>query len=339
MAQRAVQVVFTGPKQVELQDVELPALGDYGVLVRTERTLISAGTELTEYLGERSWRPFPRYPGYSNAGIVLEVGRKVAGLQVEERIVCDGGHATHVQLDLSPDRPGGPAMYLKVPGAVSATEATFTTLGAVAVHGVRRGGLQLGEAVAIVGQGVVGQLVAQYCHWSGCQPVIGLDLYQSRLETAKKQSWVDVGLDPRQVDPVKAVAQLTEGRGADAVFEVTRTAKTIPMAMKLARRGGRLVILGSVPDTVELDPFTELQLEELTIVGAHQPKAPENYHHYFPWTQLRNRQTALKFMEVGKLRVGHLVTHELPWREAAEAFRMIAAGGQDLLGVVLTWDS
>ena len=107
--------------------------------------------------------------------------------------------------------------------------------------------------------------------------------------------------------------------------------------MKVAAQSGRVMVVGSLPGTVAIDPFTDMQLKELQIIGVFQPAAPLQGHAYFPWTQQRNRQTFLDLLAHGKIKVNHLITHRLPCSAAADAYAMIKRGGGDWLGVVFEW--
>jgi 2-desacetyl-2-hydroxyethyl bacteriochlorophyllide A dehydrogenase len=317
--------------------MQIPEPGDYEVVVRTTHSLVSAGTELSNLQGELSaFRGYPVYPGYSNVGVVMAKGAHVEAPVVGQRIVTMSRHASHFTLDLDPTQPGGSAYWQPVPDDVTSEEATFTILGSVALHGIRKAMLQIGEAAVIVGAGVVGQLLSQYAHWSGCQPVIILDFYQERLEKARLGG-VDYVVNPATTDPVAFVREVTRGRGADAVFEGTRSAQTLPLMMKVAAQGGRVMVVGSLPGTVEIDPFTDMQLKELHIIGVFQPAAPLQGHAYFPWTQQRNRQVFLDLLAKGKIKVSHLITHRLPPASAPDAYAMIKRGGGDWLGVVFEW--
>jgi threonine dehydrogenase-like Zn-dependent dehydrogenase len=103
--------------------------------------------------------------------------------------------------------------------------------------------------------------------------------------------------------------------------------------------GGKVLMVGSVMGTVEIDAFTELQLKELQIIGCFQPSAPLTEHHSWPWTQRRNRQIVLEMLADGRVRIDHLITHTAPYTAAPEMFAMIQRGGTDWLGVVFTWEA
>jgi L-iditol 2-dehydrogenase len=333
----AQRVVFPRPGEVEIEAFELPDPGSHQLLVRTTRTAVSAGTELTGLLGAGPRSRFPAYPGYSHVGVVERVGDQVTGFAVGDRVLSMGKHQTHVLLDLSPHRPGGPEYVERVPAGLAPEHAAFAILGSVSLHGVRRAELQIGQSAAVFGQGIVGQLLVQLARAAGCDPVIGIDVVGPRLEEAR-MSGAHVVVDASRDDPVQAVERATGGNGAEAVFDATRTPRTLPVMMKAAAMGGRVLVVGSVMGTVEIDAFTELQLKELSIVGCFQPAAPLEPHHFLPWTQRRNRQIFMQMAASGAIKLEHLITHRVAYQRAPETFDMIKRGGTDWLGIVFTWD-
>jgi 2-desacetyl-2-hydroxyethyl bacteriochlorophyllide A dehydrogenase len=333
----AERVVFPRAGEVAVESFELPEPGPYGLLLRTERTAISAGTELTTLLGDNPRTRYPAYPGYSHVGVVERVGERIEGFRPGDRVLSMGRHQSHVLLDLTPTRPGGPEYAEPVPDGLAAELAALAILGSVSLHGVRRAELQLGQSVAVFGQGIVGQLIVQLAKAAGCSPVVAIDLVAPRLEEARL-SGADAVVDASRDDVEASVASATGGRGAEAVFDATRTPKTLPVMMRVAAMGGKVLMVGSVMGTVEIDAFTELQLKELSIVGCFQPAAPLEPHHFLPWTQRRNRRVFMELTARGRVRLEHLITHRVPYRQAPEIYAMIRRGGSDWLGVVFTWD-
>ena len=141
---QATQIFFPERNKVALETITLPPLGPHDVLVRTEVSLISAGTELTNLLGDREDQPFPKYPGYSNVGVVERMGDQVADFAVGDRVLSNGRHASHHIVSRATKRTGAPQTLLRVPEGVDPADATFTTLGAVAMHGIRKAEPKLG---------------------------------------------------------------------------------------------------------------------------------------------------------------------------------------------------
>ena len=153
---KSQHLVCTDIRRIELREFELPRVPDHGILAQNDYTAISVGTEIYTYAhgGEPS-RPsaFPRTTGYCNTGVVLEIGKDVKGIKPGDRIAGQGNHAHHAVLTQN---------FFKVPAGVSPKSAAFMVMCAIALHGHRVGRPELGEAVAITGMGIVGQLAATF---------------------------------------------------------------------------------------------------------------------------------------------------------------------------------
>jgi threonine dehydrogenase-like Zn-dependent dehydrogenase len=345
------RIVFEGPGRVALESFEVPHPGPRQVLVRATRTLVSAGTELKAYVGDdvvRRSPPYPVYPGYSHVGVVERVGADVGEVAVGDRVASQKTHASHVLVDLDPPpavgveadpRPGrrrGADWIQVLPEGVTDEQATFAVLGSVALHGVRKAGLRLDDTCAVAGQGVVGQLAAQLARLNGARPVIALDPAPERLALSR-QSGTDAQLDPTRPDVEDAVRALTAGRGVDVALDCTSTSAGFPGLLRLAAVEGRLVIIGSLVGEARFSLFREVQLKELSIVGAFQPLAPVLPHPALPWTQAANRRAVLEGIGAGRLRVDHLISHRAPAAEAGALYRLMAGGPRSWLGVVFEW--
>ena len=339
------RLVFTAPGQAALEPFDLPEPGPHQALVRATRTLVSAGTEVKTFLGTAPGRrhsPFPAYPGYSFVGVVEQVGEQVA-VRPGDRVLLQKGHASHALVDLSANRPPGPSghrgpEYIQVlPDGLTDEQASFGVLGSVAMHGVRKAAIALDDSAAVMGQGVVGQLVLQLARLAGARPVIAIDLVEERLAAARV-SGADVTIDATQENVITACERHTAGRGVDVSFECTSTPRTFPALLRVAAVGGRIVIVGSLPGTVEISLFDEIQIKELAIIGAFQPRAPLMPHHTFSWTQRRNRLSFLELVAAERVQVDHLVTHVAPAAEAPALYGTMAQNPSGWLGVILAWD-
>jgi predicted dehydrogenase/threonine dehydrogenase-like Zn-dependent dehydrogenase len=290
------QVVARAGK-VEVVDVSPPVCGDKGLLVRTEFSLISTGTESwaigsTEPIGTssvvkssslagkavrlsrevlrqegltglRDYANAVRHPelplGYSSSGVVVQVGRDVTDIVVGEKVACAGeGKACHSELASVPRR-----LSARVPEGLSMKEAAFSTVGAIALHAVRTAGLQIGESVGVLGVGLVGNLVAQIAKASGCR-VVCLDLRDDRLELTRR---LGIGLSFRVDDPSLAshISDFTGGIGLDHVFVCAASTSSEPIntAAKLARSRGQVIVVGRVGMEVERKEFYQKELKLL----------------------------------------------------------------------------
>ncbi|MEA3400326.1 MAG: zinc-binding dehydrogenase [Armatimonadota bacterium] len=331
------QITFIAPRHVEIQDADVPPLGPHQIRVRTRRSLISAGTEGASYVG-RQWHRadgsvMPRYPttpGYSNAGVVEEVGESVTRLQVGDRVVSSSPHRL---LSVLPEEH--PALW-QIPGGVSDEQATFCVLGCTVLNGVRMAHPQLGEEVAVIGLGVLGQLACRYLSLAGAGAVIGLDLDDFRLELASEAGVITHAVNPRREDAPERVRELTGGRGADIVYEVTGLTETYDTAFALARRFGTVVALGSARWPAEVDMMA-LHLKALTCVGAIVSAHPEPGDPRNRWDRHANGRLFLRLAAEDALALDAMITHRLPFSEPETAYLTAIGEGEPCLGVILQW--
>lgn len=297
------------------------------VLIETACTLISAGTELGT---QEQRRDADFIPGYSNAGRILAVGEGVEDYRAGDRVLSLGAHASHVVSATQPHR------LRPIPEGVSYEEAAFGVLGSVAMHGVRKARIELGEHVMITGMGLVGQLALRLASGVRSETLIAVDFVDQRLNRAKEGGATHT-LNPRSVDLMEEVRRITGGRGLDTVIEASGYPDALPQIFDLCRLGGRIVLLGSIwRRKVEID-FMDFHLKELTLIGCHQPKCPIHPTSLSPWTQQYNRGQILAMIADGRLDVKPLISHRLPYTEAAEAYRLLREARDRSLGVILKW--
>jgi 2-desacetyl-2-hydroxyethyl bacteriochlorophyllide A dehydrogenase len=329
------RTVFTAPMQVVLERQELPAPGPGQVLLRTERTLISTGTELTALTGDfppnSRWADYIRYPfdaGYSSAGTILEIGEGVEPWRRGDRVASAARHATHALM---------PAARLwPVPDAVDSEAASFATLAEIVMGGLRRSRLTFGESAAIVGAGLLGQLAVHFCRAAGAWPVIAIDAAGQRLPTARAMGathCLNVAADAARPE----IERLTRGRMADVVFEVTGSPLAIPGTVRLARPLGRVVLLGSPRGPTTIDLHDEAHTLGLEIIGAHNSTHPQVETPHNPWTIARHVELYFDWQAAGRIDVRPLITHRFPWRRTPEAYHMLLEDRTRALGVVLDW--
>jgi len=325
------RLVCVDHRRIEVEDFDVGHPQSGQVLIEQVLTAVSTGTEIYSWLhgGEpRSEQRFPRTTGYCSTGTVLEVGEGVLNLQPGDRVGAQGNHATHLLAGSNVHR---------LPDGVSWEDASLLTMAAIAMHGVRRARVQLGESVVVLGLGLVGQLAMTLAGLSGAVPRIGLDLDAQRLSQAEGRG-ADATICPTDVDATVArVQELCTGDGADAVIEATGKPAVYPMAARLARTGGRVVALGSPRGTVEMDFLRDIHLREVDLIGAIQPLTPEADHIYYPWTKDRERRLLLNLMARGQLPASDLITHRARPQECQNIYEMLADRPAEALGVVFDW--
>ena len=322
------RVVVTPENRVEVREFAVRPPGPDEALIEIACTLISAGTEL----GNQEQRRDRDYtPGYSNAGRVIAVGDRVRDYRPGDRVLSLGGHATHVTASTAPHalRP--------IPEGTPDEEAAFGVLGSVAMHGVRKARIELGEFALINGLGLVGQLVLRLTSGTGAEALIAADLVDERLKKAVEGGATHT-FNPGTVDLKAGVERVTGGRWLDVTVEASGYPDALPPIFDLSRIGGRIMLLGSIwHRRVEVD-FMGFHEKELTLVGCHQPKCPVHPTSVYPWTQQYNRGQVLKMIADGRLDVKGLISHRLPGAQAGEAYRLLRDERDRALGVILTWD-
>ena len=375
-----LQSVRTG--EVSLADVPPPQAWPGSVLVRNLASVLSAGTErkLAEFGGKNLLQKAAARPdlvrqvldkarregvasaldavqsrlnepaplGYSSAGIVLEVGAGVNDIRPGDRVACAGyGYACHAEAVSVPQ-----LLVAKIPprrhgptGAeVSFEEAAFTTLGAIALHGIRIADVKLGDTVAVLGLGIVGQLTVQLLHAAGCR-VLAFDPDRTRAALAQQ---LGAELSATSAADFKSLCAAASSRGADSVIITADTASNEPvqLAGEIARDRAVVVTVGAVGLTIPRKLYYEKELDFRVSrsygPGRYDPEYEEKGLSYpvgyVPWTQTRNMEAFLKLLADGKLDVQALITHRFPIADGVRAYELIGGrSGQSYLGVVLTY--
>jgi len=322
------RIVFPRASEVEIEEFEVQKPNDRQVLVETVNSLISPGTE-TAWLNALPNTPmtFPQHPGYSNTGVISAIGKEVTKVQVGDKVFSAQPHATHILCDES--------VVSKFPSSLSFENATFTYLVEIALQGVRKARIELGEATVVIGLGLVGQLALQLVKLCGALPSIGADFLENRVSLAKKLG-ADYVINAQKVDLAEEVKALTDGRGASVVIDATGSPQAPSMAVKLARRFGRIVLLGSTRGETNFN-FYSVHTEGITVIGAHTSTRPYTDSSPGLWPPVEERALAFKLLSQGKLVVEDLVTMRMPYTEAKRAYKMLAESKNTVTGILLNW--
>jgi predicted dehydrogenase len=363
--------------KILVRDVPPPALRPGFVRVDTRYSLISAGTERSKVeLGGKSLLQKARARpdlvkkvvdkarvegvrsaceatrdrlaslsaiGNSSAGVVLGVGTGVQGLAPGDRVACaGGGFANHADVVTVPRN-----LVAHVSDSVPLEAAAYATLGAIALHGVRRAEVGVGERIGVIGLGLVGQLAVRILQASGCE-AIGIDLDPAAVELA-----ADAGArayhrgDPALENHVLAA---TESLGLDSLLICAASTSSDPLALaaRLARDRGRIVVVGTVPIEVERALLYEKELE-LRLSRSYGPGRYDREYEerardlpagYVRWTEQRNIQAFVDLLAAGRVDVAPLTTHRFPVERAEEAYAVLTDGGgrARAFGILLEYD-
>jgi L-iditol 2-dehydrogenase len=332
LAQRLVSPV---PNELVVEAHELPTTPPAGgILARAETTAVSTGTEIANYQGRTSLRgpdsTEPYHPGYSFAGTVLAVGDGVERFAPGDRICGPLPHASHA-LETRPERL---ARLTTIPDGVDAAQASLTQLGCIVLNAVRLARIELGERVAVVGAGLIGLLAVRFADLAGARGIVALDLIGGRRELATRLG-AAAAVDPAADDAGERLAALAPD-GFDLVFEASGAPAGVPAALRLARRGGRVVLVGSTRGLVDgFDAYADVHVKGLTIVGAHVSTTPAGPSDR--WTESANRDYILGLMRDGALDVRPLISDRVAPAAAPDVFRALATEPAAHLGVLIEW--
>lgn len=331
-------VVFQGPGVVEFEDRPLPVPGPGEVLLRTRRTLISPGTELTILSGDfaagSAWDAYGQFPfvaGYSAAAEVAGLGEGVEGVQVGDLVAAGTPHARWATAAAN-------AVYPLHGASVPLDVMPFVTLVATVMNGVRRSHVGWGESVVVFGAGLLGQLAVRFCRLSGARPVVGVDLIDARLALLPPDV---IAVHPERFAVRDLVASVTRQRMADVVFEATGNSQIIPAEFAVLRRQqGRFVVLSSPRGQATQFDFHDLaNAPSHTIIGAHISSHPAVETPQAPWTLARNAELFFDLVSDRELDLEPLISHRLPFGETCDTYRTLLADRSQSLAVVLDWDS
>ena len=356
---------------IEGVEVPCPKAGAGHLLVRTNLTLVSAGTErmLLDF-GRAGWidksrqqpdkvrmvlekartdgvaatieavrskldQPVPL--GYCNVGTVVEIGRGVLGFVVGDRVVSNGKHAEVVCVPHT--------LCAKVPENVSDERAAFTVLAAIGLQGIRLAAPTLGECVVVTGLGLIGLLTVQLLRAQGCR-VMGIDLDPRRVELAR-QYGAEAVVNPSVGEDALAAAQaFSRGRGVDAVLITASTTSSEPVsqAARMCRKRGRIVLVGVTGLELSRADFYEKELSFQVSCsygpGRYDPAYEEGGHDYpigfVRWTEQRNFEAVLDMLAAGTLDVAPLISHRFPLEQAVKAYDLLASD-EPSLGILLEY--
>lgn len=324
---------MTGPEEVAVRQRPRPEPADEEVLVRTDRTLISTGTEMAMYSGDYPsnsrwdrYADYPVTPGYMNLGTVVE-GRD--GPAEGTRVVSFTPHAEYV----TPDADG----CYPVPEGVDDDAALLFAVAEIAMHALRRGRVDWGETVAVFGLGLFGQLAVRIGHFAGARPVVGVNRSRERLDLLPDVGGV-VGLSTHDDGWLEALRAATGGDLADVVVEATGNADAIAQELDALRRQGRLVVLGCPQGETTLDFHDQCNWPSYELIGAHISSRASVETPRTPWTQRRYVELFFEILgEPAMEDVGDLVTRREPYANAGGVYDDLHRRRTDDLSAILEW--
>jgi polar amino acid transport system substrate-binding protein len=366
---------YNREKHPRVAEIPSPQLKGPGLVVGNRCSLISVGTERQmievsqlSLLGKARQRPdivkqvfsklktegitstynkvmgrlnSPVPLGYSSAGIVRQVHASIENWTVGERVACAGyGYACHAETVYVPVN-----LAVKIPDNVANEEACFVTLGAIAMQGIRVADVRLGERVAVIGLGLLGQITCMLLAAAGCR-VLGIDIDRSKVELALNAG--AEGVFTANGHEAEWALDATSGRGVDAtiITAASDTATPLETAGRICREKGIVTVVGAVKLEVPRKTYYEKELD-LRLSRSYGPgrydynyeEAGQDYPYgYVRWTENRNMESFLQLISCGKINVKQLITHRFDLDQANRAYDLISGDSTEkYLGVILRY--
>lgn len=331
----AQSVVFTGVRKVELQAQPRPAVGVRDILVRTERTLISPGTELALYEGthaalhdpENLFAKYPHRPGYAAVGRVEACGPAVEVVKPGDRLFFLGRHETW-----SLWQPAE-AVWMAVPDDLHPDKILFARLvqiASTASYCFR----SRPERVLVLGAGLIGMLAAQILQAQGIRDVVVQDVNAARLDLAGR-----CGIRRRALGTGTSLEPALANLGAepDVIIEATGVPALVPAALAAVRRRGDVVLLGSPRGPMEIDLYKHVHRKGVALIGAHEAMLPDRAPAGQPSRQTFLEQ-ALRWLRGGQICVDGLVTDVVRPAALPATYERISTDKSNVLGVMVDWN-
>jgi len=333
---QATYIVFPEKSKVEVREETILSPGPGEVLCAAQKSLISIGTETYCLRGIfdpdtnwARWVQYPFRPGYSMAAQVIAVGEGVTTLKEGDRVTGWVVHRSHFT--------ARPEALQRVPDGVNDEEATWAALATTTQLGVRRAAHALGERVGVVGMGILGQLVVQYLALAGARQIIAIDPVQSRLALAQAHGATHgLALDVHTAQA--AIDEITEGKGLDAIYDVTGHPAVLAGCIPLVRKLGRVILLGDCPTPSQQHLSAGVVSNSLAILGIHGTMTPAHASDYNPWTRDEIVALFFDYLRQGRMQVSHLITHRYSPLEAPRVYDQLTRDRSAALGVLFDWN-
>ena len=360
---------------MQIMQVPFPALNAGQVLVRNHYSLISAGTEgktvkdaRLGYIGKARARKeevkkviqtaktiglFETYKmvmnkldapsalGYSCAGEIIAVADDVKDFKIGDKVACGGSGAVHAEVVAISVN-----LCVKLNDDADLKSACFTTVGAIAMQGIRQADLRLAENCVVIGLGLIGQITVSLLKASGVN-VIAIDIDPNQVTKAKMMG-ADIALSRNDELLSNKINDFTNGYGADAVIITASTSSNDPieLAGEICRKKGKVIIVGAVPTGFSRKNYyiKELELKMSCSYGPGRYDAEfeeegiDYPYAYVRWTETRNMQAFAKLLQDQKIAIDKIITHEFAFSNAKSAYDLILERSEPFAGIVLKYD-
>jgi NADPH2:quinone reductase len=332
-----MKTVVAQDGQVYITDIPIPQVERNYVLVETEYSAISPGTEMMMLKNKHK---SPISLGYSATGVVMEIGEGVSHVHVGQRVACYGApFVKHAEYLLVPKQ-----LAIPVPSHVDPKEAAMVGLGAIAIHALRQADLRFGEVVVIIGLGILGQIMAQVANAAAFK-VIGYDLLEERCQKLQEMGIHSVC---RTMEDMEAeIAVHTKGDGVDCVILCAggKTAGLIDQGLNWIRDRGKVLVVGDLKTEFNRENMFRKEAQVLISRAGGPGRYDKSYERegfeypigFVRWTEGRNMAEYIRLLAAGSLKISQLISRQVPVQHASKAYHWYMNSPQDVLGVVFEY--
>lgn len=372
--------IFKSPKGISVLEVPIPMIGDKEVLVAVEKSVISSGTETIDMkemsfsekivdkkrlLGKvvdniakkgvfstlslikdkiitKDETNIFKPVGYSSAGRIVAIGKHVNNYNVGDRVACSGsGIAYHAEFASIPIN-----LLARIPENVEYESAAFTTIGCIAMQGIRRANLSFGETVVIIGLGLIGLIAVQIAKAWGLV-VIGIDINSRRCDLA-----LELGADATYISDDKnlesEIKKMTNDIGADAVviYAATKNSLLVNQSFDFCRHKGRVVAVGAIGMDLNRDSMYLKELDFVISTSYGPGRYDKSYEiegndypiGYVRWTENRNMQEFLRLLSLKKINVVPLISNIFCIEQAIEAYQSLINSPTEIIANIFSYN-
>ncbi len=307
------------------------------IIVKNQYSHISAGTELACIEGLESFFEMPASPGYTSVGEIIEKGEDVTDFQVGDMVYTMGPHTLYFKIDIT-DRWHG--ICVKIPGGLNPEHAAFTHMAGIAMTSLRTSNIELGDDIAVVGLGAIGNLAAQEAQLQGAN-VIGIDINQNRLDIAKK-SGINTLINSSKEDAYETVMKLTSDKGVSTLIDASGLSKVVAASVNFVSLYGEVILLGSPRAPYETNMTDFLQKFHnlpycANLKGALEFTYPTQQQEFVKHSIERNSKIIQQLMKNKKLLISPIYSHKMSPADAEKAYLGLRDKQNEYIGVVFDW--
>ena len=329
---KALRFAFTGKCSVELQEFEVVPPQENEVLVRTVLSMVSSGTEgivfsraFTAGNHWDQWVKYPFIPGYSAAGYVEAVGAGVTKVKPGDRVITRGAHASMNIVSQEKCH--------KIPDGISFENSLWFAFAKITAMGAHAVQYKLGDYVAVIGAGLIGQFSARWAAANGAAKVIVVDPAKDKLkffENTKGIVTLDKAIGP---EVYTALTELCNGKLPDVVVESTGNAKVFQSALKAVGKFGKLLLMTDTGTPEEQRLCGEMITRCLHIVAAHDPQETAD------WNESIIAPLFFGMCLDGRINVDNMITHRFVHDNPAEIYRVCLEERAKIMGMTVNWEN